>query len=248
MRTLLTALALLAASSTASAVDVPSPRWTFGAMVLDRGLPYRGYDESLLVLPLVRFEGERVHLRGLRGSVVLNEQGPFEFSAFLQVRPDGYKADRSDYLAGMDDRDSTLDAGLSASYTNPKVGQFELSLGSDVLGRSSGQEAQLEYTIAFNAGGWLVVPKLALRWKSSDLVDYYYGVRSDEALVGRAAYSPGSAVVPELSVLALRPIGKRWTLFAGAGYSRLPTVITDSPIVDSNRRVTTYLALGYSPE
>ena len=112
----------------------PPPRWTFGALAIERDAPYRDLDEDLRVLPLLRFEGERAYLRGLRGGIVAVREGGFELGPFLQVRGDGYDADDSDFLAGMDDREFSLDAGVAASWRR----DGRASMVSDMRGPEPG--------------------------------------------------------------------------------------------------------------
>lgn len=238
--------AALLATLPAHAQENEQPRWTVGLLAIDRDAPYRQLDEDLLIVPLLRFEGERVYLRGLRGGIVLVENEGFEFGPFLQGRGDGYDAADSPYLAGMRDRKFSLDAGVAARWRIPRVGQFEASLATDALGRSGGQEAELSYTALARAGGWTLLPSLALRWQSADMVDYYYGVRTDEAIVGRPAYAGESALVPELAVLVTRPLAGRWQLFARAAHTRLPSEVTDSPLVDQDSRTTVMVGVGYA--
>lgn len=239
-------LAMAALPALAQEGPEPQPRWTLGLLAIERDAPYRQLDEDLLVVPLVRFEGERFYLRGLRGGVVLARDGGFEFGALLQGRGDGYDAADSPYLAGMDDRDFSLDAGLAASWRVPRVGQIEVAVATDVLDRSGGQEATLSWTGLVRAGGWRLLPGAALKWQSGDMVDYYYGVRPGEALPGRPAYAPGSAMIPEVSLLATHPVGERWEFFARAGHAWLPSEITDSPLVDQDGRSTLMVGLGYT--
>lgn len=244
------AYALICLALPAAAVAAPpegAPRWTFGALAIERDAPYRDYDEGVLVAPLLRFEGDRLWLRGVRGGAVLWREDGWELGPFLQVRFDGYDADKSDFLAGMDDREFSVDAGFGASWRNDKVGQIELSAATDLLGRSGGHELELSYTALFRAGGFTFIPALAAKWQSDHLVDYYYGVREEEALPGRPAYEGDSAFVPELSLLVSRRLGKHWSLFGRVGHSWLPGEIRDSPIVDASGRTSILLGLGYSP-
>jgi outer membrane protein len=222
-----------------------TPRWTIGAMAIHRDPPYRGYDEGLWAVPLLRFEGERAYIRGLRGGVRLVERDGFEFGPVAQLRFDGYDAGESDFLAGMDDREFSIDGGLAAAYRNDRVGQFDLSVVTDLLDRSGGTEVELGYTALFRAAGFTFIPNLALKWQDDELVDYYYGVRDDEALPGRPAYRGDAALVPELSVTAMRPLSPRWTLYARVGHAWLPSEITDSPIVDDDARTTFAVGVGY---
>lgn len=251
MKTALPLLAALLAAPMAQAQapesDLPEePRWTLGLIAIERDAPYRQLDEDLLVVPLIRFEGERAYLRGLRGGFTLVERGPLEFSAFLQARGDGYEAADSPYLAGMADRRFSLDAGLALGWRVPRVGQFEFSAATDLLDRSGGQELDVSWTGLVRAGKWRLLPSATLRWQSSDLVDYYYGVRPGEALPGRPAYTGDAALLPELSLLAQRPLGERWQFFARVGHAFLPSEITDSPLVDDDRRTSVILGLGYA--
>ncbi|ODS64090.1 MAG: hypothetical protein ABS41_03515 [Arenimonas sp. SCN 70-307] len=251
MKTALPLLAALLAAplAHAQATDAQSdgqPRWTLGLIAIERDAPYRQLDEDLLVVPLVRFEGERAYLRGLRGGFRLTEGDTFETSVFLQARGDGYEAADSPFLAGMDDRRFSLDGGVALSWRVPRVGQFELSAATDLLDRSGGQEVDASWTGYVPAGQWRILPTVSLRWQSADLVDYYYGVRDAEALPGRPAYAGDAALLPEISVLATRPLGKRWQLFARVGHTFLPSEITDSPLVDDDRRTSIILGLGYA--
>lgn len=248
MRTLLLTIALSAIATPAPAQPQPPPRWTFGLLAVDRDAPYRGLDESLLFAPLVRFEGERTYLRGLRGGLRLYDTERVEVAVFAQARLDGYDAEDSTFLAGMADRRASLDLGIASTWKVKKIGAFELSLAADALDRSGGIEAAASWNGLFRAGAWTVVPGASVRWQNAGLVDYYYGVRSGEALPGRPAYAADAAVTPDVSLLVARPFAGRWTLFARASHTWLPPEITRSPLVARNARTALFLGVGYSPD
>lgn len=243
--TLIVPLLLLALPAHAQELT-DEPRWTLGVLAANRDAPYVGLDEGLLVTPLVRFEGERFHIRGLRGGAELHRIGNFSFDAFVKVRLDGYKAKDSPFLAGMDDRDFSLDGGLAAQWTNRRIGQFELAASTDLLGRSHGEEVQLSYSALVRRFGWTFIPSVAVQWQDEALIDYYYGVRAGEALPGRPAYRGDSAVTPQFLLLATHPLGERWNIYTYLGYSWLPSEITDSPIVDEDSQATVMLGVAYA--
>jgi outer membrane protein len=246
MKKLLPAIALLAAASPALAQQPDVPRWTIGALVIDRNAPYRDLDEGLLVVPLVRFEGERAYLRGLRGGVRLAESPGHELSVFAQARLDGFDSDDSPYLAGMADRRASLDLGLASTWTSQRLGALELSAAADALDRSGGYELAASWTGRLAAGAWTFLPGVSVRWQDEKMVDYYYGVRPSEAVPGRAAYSADAALTPDVSVLATRQLGTRWSVFARASHAWLPSAVTDSPLVDRNGNTSLFLGVGYS--
>ncbi|MFY2763463.1 MipA/OmpV family protein [Arenimonas sp. MALMAid1274] len=247
MRNALLFASLLAAAPVL-AQEPDAPRWTFGVLAADRDAPYRDLDEDLLVVPLVRFEGEDFYLRGLRGAWRLSRSDRHELALFGQVRTDGYDSKDSDFLTGMDDRRMSLDLGIASTWTSPRFGALELSLAGDALDRSGGFEAAASWNALFRAGGWTFIPGVAVRWQDASLVDYYYGVRNDEAIAGRPAYEADSAVVPDVSLLATRPLSKRWTIFARASHAWLPSEISNSPIVDDDGSTGLMIGLGWSPD
>lgn len=238
---------LATAALPALAQEQAPPRWTFGLLAIDRDAPYRDYDEGLFVVPLVRFEGERFYVRGLRGAMRLRDTDTHELALFAQARLDGYDTEDSDFLTGMADRRPSLDLGVSSSWRT-KIGAFEIDLAADALDRSGGFESTASWNGLFRAGAWTFVPGASLRWQSSDLVDYYYGVRTSEALPGRPAYQADSAVTPDVSMLVTRPLAERWTLFARTSYTWLPSEIRDSPIVGQDGSLGLFIGVGYSPE
>ena len=246
MKKLLPLLVLLSATAPALAQQPDTPRWTVGALVIDRDAPYRDLDEGLLAVPLVRFEGERAYLRGLRGAVRLFESPGYELAVFGQVRLEGYDSEDSPYLAGMADRRASLDLGVASTWTSQRFGALELSAAADALDRSGGYELAAAWTGRFTAGAWTFLPSASMRWQDERMVDYYYGVRASEAVVGRAAYSANAAVTPDVSLLATRQLGERWSLFARASHAWLPSEVRDSPLVDRNGTTSLFLGVGYS--
>lgn len=244
---LLIALLAPAAPAFAQAMD-PPPRWTVGVGAIDRDSPYRDLDEDALVLPLVRYEGEKFFFRGTRGSLRLSKSDTYEFTVFGQARTDGYDPKDSTFLTGMDKRRMSLDLGLASTWTSQKFGQVELSVAGDALDRSGGVEAVAQWNGLFRAAQWTFIPGVSVSWRNGDMIDYYYGVRPGEALPGRPTYFGDAAITPEVSMLVTRPLGERWSLFARASHSWLPSEISDSPIVEADNTTGLFLGVGYSPK
>lgn len=249
MRNTLLMIALCAATAPALAQEMQAPpRWTIGAVVLDRDAPYREFDEGVYIIPLVRFEGERFTFRGTRGSLRFGKSEGHEFSVFGQARLDGYKPEDSPFLAGMEKRRISLDLGAASTWTSQKFGQLELSVAADALDRSGGVEAVAAWNALVRKGKWTFIPGVSVGWRNADLVDYYYGVRPGEALPGRPAYAGKAALTPDVSLLVTRELGPRWSLFARATQTWYPSEISDSPIVARDTGTGVFIGFGYSPK
>src|SRR5258708_34830646 len=72
-----------------------------------------------------------------------------------------------------------------------------------------------------------------LGMRNGVLNDYYYGVRPDEATPERPAYTARAGILPELGVWGAYGLTERWSLVLGYTISRLPSSISDSPVVDA---------------
>ena len=223
--------------------DEPTVYLGGGAVVSAR--PYTGVDARVYPVPLFAYEGERLYLRGVVGGYRLLMGDGWSVGPVVQPRFEGYEENDSSALRGMDDRDWSLDGGIGASWLT-KIGLFGLSGVTDMLGRHKGQELEFNYTILFKLGGFDFIPSAGMRWKSQDLVDYYYGVQPSEARAGRPAYEGEHALDPFARLVVRRKLTERWSLLAAAQYEWLDDTITDSPIVDANYHASFMVGMLYS--
>jgi outer membrane protein len=241
MRLLVSAclLAVSAAPSIGAAQEARQgpPPWSFGLMTIVRDTPYAQADNDTLVVPLIQYEGERAYFRGLSLGWRLQQEGPVQVDLIARARLDGFEAKDSPVFEGMATRQRSVEVGASAS-TALGPGRIEFAAFTDAMARSGGQELDLMWRGDFRRGPLRLQPEAGLRWQSSDLVDYYFGVRPEEAIAGRPAYRAGSALVPRLALSGLMPLSGNWSVFARLSVDRLPSSIEDSPLVDraSERR------------
>jgi outer membrane protein len=237
-------LILVPMSLTLIPADCLAGEWGLGIGVAAQRQPQQGTDTQLFVLPFPSYEGERLSL-GF-GSISYSLSGSDRFRVALegQVRFDGYDPDDSASLAGMAQRDPTLDVGISIT-TGEAWGIASLKVVGDALGIHEGYEVSATYEYPVGLEHWTVVPSIGVNWRSANLVDYYYGVRSTEAAAGRPIYSGKSVVNTSVGVTVARKIAEQWQLVGGAEYVGLGDGIKDSPIIDKNYEATAFSALVY---
>src|SRR5690606_36737951 len=113
-------------------------------------------------------------------------------NAKLAPRNDGFDQSDSTVFADMAKRKDSLDGGI-AVQVRQQDWLLEADTVFDLLGNSNGQESTLAVSYNYRFKAVIVEPKFAVSYANSDLVDYYYGVREDEATTGRSAYSADGA-------------------------------------------------------
>ena len=224
--------------------DKPTIYVGTGAIVSSQ--PYVGADTRTYVVPMFGYEGKRLYMRGIMGGYRVYSKGGFSIGPIIQPSFEGYEEEDSPALQGMDDRDWSIDAGVGA-FWRTDIGLFGLSCVTDILGEHDGQTLEFSYTLRFPLAGFDVIPSAGVRWESEDRVDYYYGVRSDEAVLpSRPPYEASSAINPFVRLAVRRKLTERWTLLTALQYEWLDDEIGDSPIVDEHYDASVVLGVLYS--
>lgn len=235
------------AQTDAKLQEKPSIHVGGGALISSQ--PYVGTDSRIYPIPLFAYEGKRLYFRGIMGGYWLYSVDGFSVGPVLRPRFEGYEEDDSSELEGMDDREWSIDGGLGLSWLTD-FGLFGVTFVTDLLGRHDGQELDFGYTILFKWGGCDFIPSAGVRWKSEDLVQYYYGVEADEARFGggitRPAYEGHDAVDPYLSLAIRRKLNDRWSLLGAVQYEWFDSEIKDSPIVKDDYEASFLLGLMYT--
>lgn len=225
-------------------VESPAGEWGLGIGVAAYQPPQQGVDSEVVGGPFPYFEGERLSLGFGSIGYALTNADRFRFSLEGQMRFDGYDPDASPALAGMGQREPTFDAGFSVASGGP-WGIATLQVLGDALGVHKGYEisGSYQYPIQFNR--WTVVPSISVNWLSAELVDYYYGVRSAEAVDGRAAYAGNPVVNTTVGLNVTYKLTNRWHAVGGAEYVNLGDSIESSPIIAKDHEASVFTALVY---
>lgn len=217
-------------------------QWGLGLGVAVDRAPYRDFDDKVQGLPLIYFENRWVSVLGPSLDVKLPSAGPVSLRMRARYAGEGYEAEDSPYLTGMDERKASFWVGGAAIWRTGLANVSGEWLG-DASGHSKGQRIKLQVDRRFQQGAFDFTPRLAAHWADSKYVDYYYGVKSSEALPQRRAYQGDASVNLELGLRVGYAIAPRQSMFLDISTTHLGSGIKDSPLVD--RSSTTGLRLGY---
>ena len=241
IRCTLLCLLLQSGVALAQVIDARDTGNSIGVGALWSTEPYRGVDSEAWIFPTFTWQRGRFFVRetGLGFQVAGDEN--WSLDAFAELRFDGYDADDSDFLEGMDDRDDSLDAGFAVVRRLPTLGKFAFSIAGDTLDRHGGYQADVTWSKRTRFG----IPAVRVAYYSSSLADYYFGVEPNEARPGRPAYAPGAGVLFNANYSLGGPINDRWVWVANVSADFYPSDIRNSPIVEDSQRIAVFAGASY---
>jgi MipA family protein len=234
------ALAPLAVPRAAAAADDSGGSWAgtrigIGAAVLVDKDGYRSVGAETLLLPGVSVVNKWVVLFGPQVDLRLvgADDRRWWVGVRVEARQDGFEAEDGAFLAGMAERRGGVFAGLAAAWTLDNG----LEIAVDAVGarrREQGRVASIELGRTWQAGAWSWKPRVGLEWADKRYIDYYYGVRPQEATPLRPAYTGRAARSVELGLDLRWSFAPRQTLFANLNYERYPNAIRKSPLIEAS--------------
>ncbi|MGD9718713.1 MAG: MipA/OmpV family protein, partial [Sulfurimonadaceae bacterium] len=197
--------------------------------------PYKGVQDITVPSPVVFFDNSLFYIRWSRAGIYFlgakNDEYAWGFSLSAQPRPYGYKPSDSEYLSGMDERRQTLEAGLAFSLMIDKH-YLEVMALTDVLNRTDAYIVKSELGTEFSLGDFTFYPSFLIIYQSQKFIDYYYGVKHNEATSSRAAYMPSAGVDFALQTYISYPLYEDFSLFVNLRADKLSNQVTRSPLVE----------------
>ncbi|WP_428737117.1 MipA/OmpV family protein [Sulfurimonas sp.] len=231
-------LNLLLVSSLLSANDLKQEvSIGFGPYIQSQ--PYTNTSDIILPSPVVFFDNSLFYVRWSRLGVYFlgDKQDDFAwgFSLTAQPRTLGYKSSDSKYLAGMDERKSSLEGGLAFSAKYKDI-YFENMLLNDLLGYHKGWLNRTEVGTKYSVGKVNFYPSVVMLYTSDKFMNYYYGVKADEVnlTLNRPAYTAKSGFEFGVQTYIGFPLTNSFSALFNLRYDILPSSAKNSPLVENN--------------
>lgn len=224
--------------------------WQVGIVAETARSPFAGDSKETNALPELTYEGDRFSYLGGKLQYNLGSFDGGDTYLLGQMRQRQYYSAGLDLdddlgLDGMEDRESAFELGLG--WENRATWGKLVSEGAfDVTGAHEGFELTASYSYPKQSGRWMIEPAIGIQLQSSELVDYYHGVRDSEVRDGRPAYEGDRAVNSLVSLTVGYSINTQLLAVAGVGKLVLDSNITDSPIVDEENVRKVGLGLIYT--
>tara|TARA_A200000113_G_scaffold222208_1_gene235403 strand:+ start:437 stop:1234 length:798 start_codon:yes stop_codon:yes gene_type:complete len=212
--------------------------WGFGIAVSQD--VYTDFDNRIVPIPIIGYTGEKLRVYGPFVSYELYRDSGFSLDAQLVPVFAGYEEDDSSVFTGMEDRDFSYAAGFGFNY-NTGSWVYSLSTNADILGKFDGYQASASIGKRFRIDNFMIEPSVGVNYQDSNYVDYYYGVRPEEATAFRNAYNGDSALNTEVrvAVSTRQFLGGMTRLEIGATF--FDDSISDSPLTDDDTALSAML-------
>ena len=220
------------------------PGWSLGPVISGLDDPLVGGKTVASIGPLLLYEGERVYLRGGILGVRFWGTQKLELSAILEGNIEGPPRKDNDRLKDMSARDASLGAGLRLQSIHD-WGTIVAKIQGDISDAGGGHRATLAYYGPMYRGAITFIPFVGLNYRSSDVVDYYFGVKPSEVTAERPAYTGRSSITSYAGFELTYPLTEQWLLLAGLQSEFYDKPITDSPIVDKDVRTSGLISAVY---
>jgi len=243
---LLSSLSASAQELSASPTAPGESRWGLGLGVGSIQKPYRGVGRESVVVPILLYENRWVSVAGPVADLKLPSPNS-AISFRLRARYDpgaGYEAGDSIALTGMEERKTGTWLGGALLWRTDLVDVGAEWLG-DASGNSKGQRATFSLQRRFPVGSFAFTPRVEAIWLDRKNVNYYYGVRAQEASAGRSAYEADSTVNARFGVRVDYRIAPRHAVFLDLSTTRLGSEIKNSPIVERSSASSAFVGYSY---
>ncbi|HBL25304.1 MAG TPA: MipA/OmpV family protein [Acidobacteria bacterium] len=234
----------LGEAAAAQPPDPNKPQFALGLAAISSPEPYKGASDDLLVVPAISFSYKRFYFRGITAGYRLFDAEGFQADVIARARFGGFDEDDSPFLAGMEPRRKSADGGFVLTWERERFG-LRLTPLADLLGRSGGQEVSFEAFVPLRRGPFRLEPSVGAVWQSASFVDYYAGVRPEEARPGRPAYEGEGAFNLTAGLSAFAPVTRKIVFQGFVKAERLAGSIADSPIVEDDLGWVGFAALSY---
>ena len=222
---------------------------TIGAGAYMQTQPYKDVDAIITPSPVIFFDNSLFYVRWTRAGIYFlgdkQESFAWGFSLTAQPRINQYEASDSEYLRGMENKKSSIEAGLAFSASKEKA-FIEIMALSDALARHDTWILKTEIGYEFALSNFTFYPSFIMTYQSSAFMDYYYGVKPSEATPFREEYKADYGMQYGVQTYIKYPLTQNLASLVNLKADKLPSEATNSPIVADDYIFSGLVSLIYT--
>ncbi|MBT0571393.1 MipA/OmpV family protein [Curvibacter sp. CHRR-16] len=220
--------------------SVPDPTAEFfllGVGYTKRSSVFKGESGNNLErgFPFIHYRSKTLDVTTTNASYHFLHDGDWRWSVHVGwINVEAHDNATATVLDGTSKREPGWWAGPSVRYKND-WGQVTATIETDAAHNGNGYQVRMGYAKPFRIGYLQLTPSVHVRWLSNDYVNYYYGVRADEASASRPVYTPGAATASWVGLNAIMPVSRNDGFMVDYQMHQLGQSMADSPLVDKQR-------------
>jgi outer membrane protein len=210
--------------------------------------PYKGHDDQVLPIPLVRVEWDRFYFNLFEAGAHIWKDTNQTVSLGVSYGGPSFDSDKTDdrALKRLDNRDAGLNAVVKYAFSGD-YGHAGIQVRRDVTGESDAFSSEAFYKYPINLGSVHVSPGAGVQWDSEEQLGYYYGISPREARKsGLAEYKPDDGFSPFMSLETVWNLSDSWNVMASGKVLFLSEEVKDSPMVDAGEIFSAAAGLSYT--
>ena len=223
---------------------------TIGLGAYIESQPYKGVKSHILPSPIVFYDNKVFYARWSRIGLYFlgNSYNNYSwaFSVTAQPRPNNYQNTDSDILIGMNNKKSSLEAGLAFSATFNDA-YIESMFLHDILNRYNSWLLKTEIGYKYKLGKFKFYPSLIFIYHSSKFLNYYYGVSHNEAITSNnKEYHLNNSLEFGLQTYIKYPLTSELSALFNIRIDSLAKEVINSPIIEDKYIHSELLSLIYT--
>lgn len=223
---------------------LPDIAWYGDAAYFDNGeLGYQWLEnENTTFVTYMEFDKERAYFSFWHPANILS--AITKTSHFVDVTSSAIEGPEKLSIDKITDRDWAILAG-GRWYHHNGNNEWQISAVRDISNTHSGSKLILSYQRAWQWSNVNLRTEFALLWKSTKLLNYYYGVRQSDRVDPSFFYQAKGGWQPVVSISLQKKINEKWQWINKASFQKLNKGMTQSPLVEENNLYLFFSGFAY---
>jgi outer membrane protein len=130
-------------------------------------------------------------------------------------------------------------------YYRPDNAEWQLSLEKDLSATHNGEKLEISYQHFWQWSSFHFSTQVKMTWKSSDLVDYYYGWDEHDKVDPSYFYQASSGWQPAVGLTLQKKIQNNWLWLTRVSLQKLHSGMTNSPLVEERNIFSVFSGFAY---
>ena len=130
-------------------------------------------------------------------------------------------------------------------YYRQSNAEWQLSLEKDLSGTHNGEKMDLNYQYFWQWATFRFTTQVKMIWKSSALVDYYYGIKMRDNVDPSFFYQASSGWQPAINLSLQKKMQNNWYWLSRISLQKLHSGMTNSPLVEEGNIYSVFSGFAY---